>query len=101
MLKVEDAASLMRHCESMGEYSSADTVRKLVIKGLSPQEKLVRKTIKENPWISTPDLAKKLGVKLNLAGTVAGRLYKLGLVRREHKYLGNLRLSHYWTWHSK
>ena len=91
----------MKHCEEMGEYTAADVVRKLIVHGLPPQQKKLLKLIKENPWITTPQLSKLMSVRLNHTGTMAKSLYSLGLVRREHKWLGNLVVSRYWMWHNK
>ena len=101
MVKLSDVAKVMRRAEESGEYTAADWIEKIILRGLTRRQRDVREIIKKNPWISTPDMAKLLNIKLNHTGRHAKTLYELGLVDRRTKFLGSLRASKYYIWHIK
>lgn len=101
MLTLKIVSKHMHHFEDRGEYAIADAFEKLIIKSLSPNEKKVYTAIKNNPWISTPDLANSLGLPMSRAGALATKLYEYGVVGKQFKALGNLRFSNYYIWHVK
>ena len=82
MIKLTQIANVMAHYDKTGEYTAAEAMRRLLVGGLSPQQKAALKLVRRH-WMTTPDICTALGIKANHGGTLMLDLYYLHLVNRQ------------------